>query len=136
MTFSLPEKTSLLSAEDMKHEIMELYAGRIGEFLYYNENSSKITTGASNDIERATSILKDYITKYGMSEDIGMINLDICKIDKRLLLDKISSMAKELETETLNLMRENSNKLGSIAKALIEEETICKRLSNGCFKFI
>lgn len=124
VTFSLPEKTSLLSSEDMKHEVMELYGGRIGEYLYYKENSDKITTGASNDIERATSIIKDYVTKYGMADDIGMLNLEVCKIDKDILLDKLTSMAKGLEQETLDLMRENYIKLEYIANELIENETI------------
>ena len=124
VTFSLPEKTSLLSSEDMKHEVMELYGGRIGEYLYYKENNTKITTGASNDIERATSIIKDYISKYGMSEEIGMLNLEVCNIDNKLLLEKLSGMAKDLETATLELMRTNYDKLEQIANKLIAEETI------------
>ena len=124
VTFSLPDKTGLLSSEDIKHEIMELYGGRIGELLYYNENPAKITTGASNDIERASSIIKDYISKYGMQSDIGMLNLEVCDVSKSDILEKMTTMAKDLENETLVLLKSNYTYLERIAKALIEQETI------------
>lgn len=124
VTFSLPEKTHLLSMDDMRHEVMELYAGRIGEYLYYNENNQKITTGASNDIERATSIIRDCVAKYGMSKDIGMLNLDVCKVDKNVLLDKLSEIARDLESATIDMMKMHYNELKLIAESLIENETI------------
>lgn len=124
VTFSLPDKTGLLSSGDIKHEIMELYGGRIGELLYYNENPAKITTGASNDIERASSIIKDYISKYGMQSDIGMLNLEVCDVSKSDILEKMTTMAKDLENETLVLMKSNYTYLERIARALIEQETI------------
>ena len=103
---------------------MELYAGRIGELMYYEEDRSKITTGASNDIERATSILYDYVTKYGMSEEFGMVNLEVCGADKGMQLKAVSDMAKDIEHRTEEMVKEHSGQLKKLAGMLIENETI------------
>lgn len=124
VTFSTPAKTRLLSKDDIAHEVMELYAGRIGELMYYDGDKTKITTGASNDIERATSILCDYVTKYGMSEEFGMINLEVCGADKGMQLKAVSDMAKDIENKTEEMVKEYSGQLKELAEVLIDKETI------------
>ena len=127
VTFSTPSKTRLLSKTDIEHEVMELYAGRIGELLYYDGDTSKVTTGASNDIERATSMIYDYVTKYGMSREFGMVNLEACGAEKGVQLKAVSNMAKDIEQKTFDLMTENRPRLKVLAERLIEEETIYSR---------
>ena len=69
-TLSLPkEDRSYMSKNDMKNEITTLLAGRVAEALIMDD----ISTGASNDIQRATSIARGMVTKYGMSELLGPI---------------------------------------------------------------
>ena len=126
VTFSAPKKTGLHSIEDIKHEIMELYAGRIGELLYYKGNHLKVTTGASNDIERATSLIHQFVTSYGMSDTFGMLKLDGDIIDKKQVMQIKVDLAKELEQETLRVMTEYQEELQDIADALIQRETIYK----------
>ena len=124
VTFSAPTKTGLHSIEDIKHEIMELYAGRIGELLYYKGNHLKVTTGASNDIERATRLIHQFVTSYGMSETFGMLKLDGDIIDKKQVMQIKVDLAKELEQETLRIMTAYQEELKAIADALIQKETI------------
>ena len=124
VTFSTPTKTRLLSSTDIRHEVMELYGGRLAEFLFYSEDKDKITTGASNDIERATSLIHDYVTKYGMSDTFGMLNLEAAKLDNEDIVRCEVELAKELEKETLHLLKSNYGKLSDIAKLLLENSTV------------
>lgn len=120
VTFSTP-KTGLLSKEDIQHEIMQLYAGRVGELIYYDNDRNKITTGASNDIKEATKLLHAYVTDYAMHDDLGMINLGL---DSKVVKDTEMNLAKELEEKTINLVTEHSRQLKTLADMLLEKETI------------
>ncbi len=72
-TMPLPEKDEMfLTKKRMLHDIMVLLGGRIAEEIIFDD----ITTGASNDIKRATAEARKMVTKYGMSENIGVINYD------------------------------------------------------------
>lgn len=123
VTFSTP-KTGLLSKEDIQHEIMQLYAGRIGELVFYNNDKNKITTGASNDIKKATELLHAYVTDYAMHDDLGMINLGL---ENKIVKEKEMSLAKSLEDETLNLVTTHKEQLKQVAELLLEKETIYER---------
>ncbi len=72
-TMPLPEKDEMfLTKNRMLHDIMVLLGGRIAEDIIFGD----ITTGASNHIKRATAEARKMVTKYGMSENIGVINYD------------------------------------------------------------
>ncbi|MBP9995868.1 MAG: ATP-dependent zinc metalloprotease FtsH [Lachnospiraceae bacterium] len=72
-TMPLPEKDEMFMTKSrMLHDIMVLLGGRIAEEIVFGD----ITTGASNDIKRATAQARKMVTKYGMSENIGVINYD------------------------------------------------------------
>ncbi|MCR4650404.1 MAG: ATP-dependent zinc metalloprotease FtsH [Lachnospiraceae bacterium] len=72
-TMPLPEKDEMfLTKGGMIQDIMVLLGGRIAEELIFDD----ITTGASNDIKRATNIARKMVTRYGMSENLGVINYD------------------------------------------------------------
>lgn len=120
VTFSTP-KTGLLSKEDIQHEIMQLYAGRVGELIFYNNDRNKITTGASNDIKEATKLLHAYVTDYAMHDDLGMINLGL---DSKVVKETEMNLAKELEEKTINLVEEHSSQLKLLADMLLEKETL------------
>ena len=126
VTFSTP-KTGLLSRDDIKHEIMQLYAGRIGELLYYDGDENKVTTGASNDINEATKLLHAYVTEYAMNKEIGMINLGTDSGSSAFLREKEIDLAKELEEETLKVLTKEKDKLSELASLLLNKETIYAR---------
>ncbi len=123
VTFSTPQKMGLFSVEDLKNEVKELYGGRIAEFLLYGDKN-KVTTGASNDIDRATNIIKEIVTKYGMSDKFGLLNLEDLGLDKEKVLEEEIVLAKELENDTIKILKENKETLEKIAKELLEKETI------------
>ena len=123
VTFSTPQKMGLFSVENLKNEVKELYGGRIAEFLLYGDKN-KVTTGASNDIDRATNIIKEIVTKYGMSDKFGLLNLEDLGLDKEKVLEEEIVLAKELENDTIKILKENKETLEKIAKELLEKETI------------
>lgn len=126
VTFSTPKKMGLNSVEDLKDEVRELYGGRAAEFILYGDKN-KVTTGASNDIDRATNIIKEIVTKYGMNEKFGLLNLENLNLDKQMVLEEEIKLAKELENDTIKILTENKDKLEQIANALLEKETIYEK---------
>lgn len=123
VTVSTPEKERLLSVQDLKNRVMELYGGRIAEFLLFGDKT-KITTGASNDIARATEIIHDFITSYGMDDSFGLLNLENLEVPQEVLIEKEVALAKELESATINLLTDNKEMLGELAVLLLENETL------------
>lgn len=123
VTFTVPkEEAGLYSIDDLRNEVKELYAGRIAETLM--PSGARVTTGASNDIDRATEIIKAIVTSYGMSEEYGLLNLNKLKVKHDIILDKEISLAKDIENETIALMKKHFGALARIATALMENETL------------
>ena len=83
-----------------------------------------VTTGASNDIEKATGIIKKMITEYGMNENFGLLNLEELEIKPDVIAREAVSLSKELCSESYKLMMDNADTLKKIAEALIEKETL------------
>ncbi len=123
VTVSTPEKERLLSVQDLKNRVMELYGGRIAEFLLFGDKA-KITTGASNDIAKATDIIHDIITSYGMEESFGLLNLENLDVPQEVLIEKEVALAKELEEDTIQLLTVNKGILEDLANLLLENETL------------
>lgn len=120
-TVNIPEKMGLLSKKDIENEIMVLYGGRAAEEILRG-TISKITTGASNDIERATTLLKRYFETYGMSSKYGL--LDISQYEGATSLNESIELSKHLYQEAYNTLLQNKETLDRIADSLIEKETI------------
>ncbi|MCT4616587.1 MAG: ATP-dependent zinc metalloprotease FtsH [Candidatus Gracilibacteria bacterium] len=73
VTWFLPERDSVLvSKAKFEDELASLYGGRVAEEIFFGKN--EVTTGASNDIERATAIARNMITRYGMDDELGAEN--------------------------------------------------------------
>lgn len=110
----------LLKLSDLKKEVKVLYSGRIAESFILDED---ITIGASNDIEKASDIISDMVTQYGMNSSKLMLNLDIVE-DKKYLIQEATSIAEKLYEEAMRDLYENKDALEDIANALLEKETI------------
>ena len=119
-----------ISKTEMEEKMVALMGGRAAEKIVLND----ISTGASNDIEVATGIAKDMITKYGMSETLGPISInteqdpyelqmlgekfgDAIGAEVKILLDKAYVTAQKL-------IRENRDKLDKVAEELLQKEEI------------
>lgn len=137
-TMPLPQEDKMyLSKRYMEQEIVSLLGGRAAEYIILGD----ITTGASNDIERATATARNMVTKYGMSETLGPIQFgddnDEVFIGRDLAhtrnygeevagtIDKeIKRIVENGYVEAQRLLNENIDVLHSTAKLLIEKEKI------------
>lgn len=123
VTFSIPAKTRLLSYEDMRHNVMELYGGRAAEEIFNGQTS----VGASNDIERATAIIHEMIVKYGMSKEFGLLNLERAGFGKEYIVEKEVELSKQLYEEAYEILQSHYDQLKRIAEQLIEQNTIYEK---------
>ena len=131
------EDKSFMSKSEMQETIISLLGGRVAEKLVLDD----ISTGASNDIERATKIARDMVTKYGMSERIGTITLG--SNQEEVFLGRDFAQSKEYSEETAGIIDEeikkiidyayrsaaeilqaNIDKLHMVAGVLLEKEKI------------
>ncbi|NLJ57726.1 MAG: ATP-dependent metallopeptidase FtsH/Yme1/Tma family protein [Tissierellia bacterium] len=137
-TMYLPEEDkSYRSKADMEEYIVRLLGGRVAEKLALDD----ISTGASNDIERATKIARAMVTTYGMSEELGPMTYGTSEDEVFLGRDfnKIRNYSEEVAAKIDNEMRkiidnaynktekllsENMEKLHRVAQALLDKETI------------
>ena len=120
-TMPLPEKDEMfVSKQKMLQNIMVSFGGRIAEELIMND----ITTGASQDIKQATSIAREMVTKYGMSERLGPINYSESESDE-VFIGRDWGHTKSLSEATTALIDEEvdriMNECYAKAKAIIEE---------------
>ncbi len=134
-TMQTPEEERyLMSKDEILSEIVVLLAGRCAEELIFNTQ----TTGASNDIERASSLARAMIAQYGMSDKFGMTalesvqnkyldgrNVSNCSLETQTELDReIIDVIKSSHERAMEILKENSEALNRIAGFLIEKETI------------
>ena len=130
-----PEEEKFMQSKDeMLAEIVTLLAGRAAEEVIFSTQ----TTGAQNDIERATRIARSMVSMYGMSDKFGMMGLENIGnryLDGRPVLQVSDKTGAELDSEvmkilgechgkSLTLLKENEAKLKDIAEYLFQKETI------------
>ena len=99
------EDKNFMSKTEMEENIVSLLGGRVAEKLILND----ISTGASNDIERATKIARDMVTKYGMSERIGTITLGSGQ--EEVFLGRDFAQSKEYSEETAGIIDEEVKRI-------------------------
>jgi cell division protease FtsH len=122
VTFSTPTKRGLYNIDDLEGEVRELYGGRAAERIYFKDDFKKITTGASNDIERAKEVIKSIVMKYGLVQKFGLLTFE--DENQEFILKEEIDISKRLEEETFNILSKNYDKLSEIANLLLENETI------------
>lgn len=140
-TYTVPEEEKYYYTKSkMINEIIILLAGRAAEELKLED----ISTGASNDIERATKIAHAMVSKYGMTSAIG--TLDFTEDNENIFIGNAITHSKNVSEETLKLidsemkrivdgcyekakeiLRENDEKLTRLANCLLEKETVYKK---------
>ena len=130
-----PEEEKFLNTKsELEAMLVGLLAGRAAEEIVFDT----VTTGASNDIERATKIARAMVTQYGMSERFGLMGLESVQhkyLDGRAVLNCGEETAGEIDKEVMQMLKaaydeakrlltENREALDKIADFLIEKETI------------
>lgn len=138
-TMALPESadSGLLSREQLEDMITGLLGGRAAEELIFN----RVTTGASNDLERATAIARAMVTRYGMSEKLGLrvygddpgtVFLgrtlgeprDYSDETARAIDNEVSDILSKAYERAKRILSEHKNKLLALARTLLEVETV------------
>ena len=123
----------LLSKEELENKIATYAGGRAAEELIFGS----ITTGASNDIEQMTKLARAMITRYGMSDEFGMMALETvngqylggdtslaCAAETAAIVDeKAKTLLKKEYEKAMDLLKNNKQKLHELAKYLYEKET-------------
>ncbi|MBQ4558792.1 MAG: ATP-dependent zinc metalloprotease FtsH [Tyzzerella sp.] len=130
-----PEEEKFLNTKsELDAMLVGLLAGRAAEEIVFDT----VTTGASNDIERATSLARAMVTQYGMSERFGLMGLESVQhkyLDGRAVMNCGEATASEIDQEVMKMLKasyeeakrllsENRKALDEIAAFLIEKETI------------
>ena len=124
----------LMSKEEALNKIATLTGGRAAEeFMFHS-----ITTGASNDIEQATKLARAMVTRYGMSEQFGMVALETvtnqylggdtslaCSPETARAIDEeVIKTVKEQYGKAMEILKEHAGKLNELSAYLLEKETI------------
>ena len=143
-TMQLPEEEKyLVSKEELMNQIMVMLGGRAAEEEVFN----LVSTGASNDIERATQTARNMVTIYGMTDNFDMMALESvqnryldgravrnCSEETSTLVDKeVLSIIRECHQKAREILRENRDLLDKISEYLLEKETI---FGDEFFKFV
>lgn len=125
-TFITPKKLGLFTQTELEEQVIMLYAGRCAEKIYASRSGkiSSVTTGASNDIEKATEIIKKMIVEYGMDERFGMLNLEELEVKPEAITDEAVRISEKLRMKSFDILSANVSALRKIAEKLIEKETL------------
>ena len=125
-SMNIPKDKFYLNKQELISRIKISLAGRGAEELIFGKDY--ITTGASNDIEKASSDLREFLLKYGMDEELGLINIATLTKQENFMdakwLEKSQEYMRQFYEETKVVLKENENLLRAIAKALLEKETL------------
>ena len=134
-TMQMPEEERyLMTKDEMLDDITALLAGRVAEEIIFKN----VTTGASNDIERATELARAMVTRFGMSETFDMMALEkennmylngrtsrTCSDETGAKADaEVLDIIRKCHKKALDILNENIDALNKIAAFLIDEETI------------
>ncbi|MCF0224261.1 MAG: ATP-dependent zinc metalloprotease FtsH [Fibrobacter sp.] len=138
VTMALPERDQVsYSREYSEERIMIMLSGRLAELIFFNHQS----TGASNDIQRATELARKMVTEWGFDEEIGpvcysrsdgevFLGREISKPKEmsEMMAEKIDNaingLIKRLDVQARNMLEENKEKLETLAEALFEFEVL------------
>lgn len=134
-TMNVPEEERyLLTKDELLAQIAALLGGRGSEIVKFGQ----VSTGAANDIERATKLARQMVTQYGMSEDFGPMELEntqnqyldgrpvpmVSQDSEAKIDDEVRSILGNCQKEAIELLRENQKSLDKIAAYLLEKENI------------
>ena len=124
----------LMSKEEIENKIATYTGGRAAEEIVFGS----VTTGAANDIEQATRLARAMITRYGMSDEFGMVALEtvenqylggdtslVCSAETQARVDRRTvELVKKQHQKAVKILTENREKLDELARFLYEKETI------------
>ena len=147
-TWYTPQEENYNSRKEMLDSLVSMFGGRVAEALALDD----ISTGASNDLQRATEIVRDMVIKYGMSENIGPVVYDSGNGEVFLGKDyghvnnyseatsaridaEVEKIMREAYEKTVAILKEHYDKLELVANTLLEKEKISGEVFESLMKF-
>ncbi|MBE0470074.1 MAG: ATP-dependent zinc metalloprotease FtsH [Methyloprofundus sp.] len=138
VTMFLPERDTYSASKDkLESQISGLFGGRIAEALIYGKN--KVTTGASNDIERATQLARNMVTKWGLSDKLGPMDYGdnqsgymgsqakpMSEQMAQMIDEEVRSLIDKNYQRAEDILKDNIEVMHNMAQALMDWETIDK----------
>lgn len=128
----LPSETMLYSKEELLDKICAILGGRVAEELFFG----RVTTGAQDDLQKATQIAQSLITSFGMSEALGMVgyNLDSESFSKpfsedtnRIIDQEVRAILNACLVRTRTLLTEKREQVAALAALLLEKERVVNK---------
>ena len=147
LTWSLPkEESTSLTRNEMYEDIVGLLGGRVAEELIYHD----VTTGASNDIERASKLARDMVARYGMSSEIGTISYhsedevfiggsygktkSYSEKVAGAIDDEVKKLMDKAYEQCTRILTENLDKLNQVTDFLLEHEIMSGKQFQNCME--
>ena len=113
---NVPKDKMYFTKKELESQIIILLSGRAAEECSFGKDN--VTTGASNDIQRANQIAKEYIVKFGMGSS------GLAEPSENEVSAEVKNLLKRLYNESLSILEKHSSKLGKVVNALIEKESL------------
>jgi cell division protease FtsH len=129
-SMNIPPDRMYFKKKDMEDNIRILLAGRGAEEIIFGADN--ITTGAANDLEKATEIILNMVRRFGMKSSSGLLNYDVMyrngmqQVQKEIF-DECKTSLESLYDEVKGILMENKDLLYKIANMLLEKETLDER---------
>lgn len=118
------KESMFMTKKELEEQILIAYAGRVSEQIKFGD----VTTGAANDITQATSIMVNYIEKYGFDESFGLLDMQILNknmtVSEETLTKRLSVMSQKMYEKSHDILLDNYNKVEILANKLMEAETL------------
>ena len=140
LAFTLPEDDRVsITREQLKAMLVKMYGGRVAEELVFGKD--RVTTGASSDIQQATTLARRYVAQWGLSDEVGPILVgdneqelflgreiqsrrEVSEKTAQLVDAEVSKVIREAYVRATEVLQENIELLHAVANALLERETL------------
>ena len=119
------EEPDLMSIDEIRHHLMMFYGGYAKKKILNGNDPGKITIGCSNDMQRATAIIKEMVPYIGDHKTGALIDYEkYAFAGEKILLEQSERISREIINETCDFLKENWDKVERIAGALLQKDSI------------
>lgn len=128
VVFNEDKESVFQTNKEFENRVMIAYAGRASEAIKFNDI---VTTGASNDITQATTLMTAYIEHFGFDKEFGMLDVGVLNrehlVNSDLITSRLIEMSTRLYDNCYNLLKDNYALVESLAQNLLEYETLSSK---------
>lgn len=125
-SMNIPPDKMYRTKEEIENSIMTALGGRAAEEIIFGKD--KITTGASNDLQKATDMALSMVSRFGMDDEAGLVSYEVLTGNNigsnTAVVDRVKNLLKELYDEAKRILTDNRHLLVEITNKLLKEETL------------